>query len=233
MQAILILFLFQDPYPLELCHQWNSLYEKMQYGSVDRKENGKVLRQIVKELREWVTVPQDSAFYFPIEGYDIASVGGNGSGYIERSYNFLHGNAFRGHPAHDIFIHDSDENGLDDNTGEPAYVIAMTDGIVLGAKTNWTDQDTLRGGNYLMLYNPHLDRYYYYAHNGKILVNVGDIVHAGARIATVGRTGRNAFPKRSPTHLHLMVLQVTDEKGKPYNYYKELIAARKTPIQNQ
>ncbi|MBL7959478.1 M23 family metallopeptidase [bacterium] len=232
MKVIFFLYLFQNPYPVELCSQWNALYEKIQYGSVDRKENGKVLRHIVKEIRELVTVPKDSVFYFPIEGYNVASVGGNGSGFIERKYNFLHGNAHRGHPAHDIFIHDTDQNGLDDNTGKPAYVLAMTDGIVLGAKTNWTENDTLRGGNYLMLYNPNLDRYYYYAHNNQILVQVGDIVRAGTRIATVGRTGRNASPKRSPTHLHLMVLQITDEKGKPYNYYQELVTAKRMQIQN-
>jgi len=232
MKLLFFLYLFQNPYPVELCNKWNTLYEKIQYGSVDRKENGKVLRQIVKQLRELVTVPQDSVFYFPIEGYNVASVGGNGSGFIERSYRFLDGNAHRGHPAHDIFIHDADQNGLDDNTGKPAYVIAMTDGIVLGAKTNWTEQDSLRGGNYLMLYNPNLDRYYYYAHSNQILVQVGDMVRAGTRIATVGRTGRNAFPKRSPTHLHLMVLQITDEKGKPYNYYQELVTSKRTQIQN-
>lgn len=232
MKVILFLSLFQNTYTVELCNQWNSLYEKIQYGSLDRKEHGKVLRQIVKQLREIVTVPQDSIFYFPIEGYDVASVGGNGSGFVERKYNFLHGNAHRGHPAHDIFIHDIDQNTLDDNTGKPAYVLAMTDGIVLGAKNDWTEEDTLRGGNYLMLYNPNLDRYYYYAHNGQILVKVGDIISAGTRIATVGRTGRNAFPKRSPTHLHLMVLNITDEKGKPYNYYTELVTAKRTQIQN-
>jgi len=134
MKVILFLSLFQNPYPVELCNQWNSLYEKMQYGSVDRKEKGKVLRQIVKQLRELITVQQDSSFYFPIEGYDVASVGGNGSGFIERTYNFLHGNAHRGHPAHDIFIHDTNQDGMDDNTGKAAYIIAMTDGIVLGAK---------------------------------------------------------------------------------------------------
>jgi murein DD-endopeptidase MepM/ murein hydrolase activator NlpD len=232
MKMLFILFLLQNPYPAEVCSQWNALYEKIQYGAVDRRENGKVLRAIVKALREVISVPQDSSFYFPIEGYDVASVGGNGSGFVERKYNFLHGNAHRGHPAHDIFIHDTNQDGLDDNTGKPAYVIAMTDGIVLGAKIDWTEKDTLRGGNYLMLYNPNLDRYYYYAHNNEILVKVGDIVAAGTRIATVGRTGRSAFPKRSPTHLHLMVLKVTDEKGKPYNYYLELVTAKKPLIPN-
>ncbi|NUM80089.1 M23 family metallopeptidase [bacterium] len=212
----------------DLCEQWNALYEKMQYGSVDRKTSGPLLRSLAKEIRDKIAVPQDSVFYFPIENHGLPDVGGtNGSGFISRQYNFLHGNRHRGHPAHDIFIHDADQDNLDDNTKQPAYVVAMTDGIVIGMKTNWTSGDTLRGGNYLMVYNPNLQRYYYYAHNHTILVKLGDVVRAGTRIATVGRTGRNASEKRSPTHLHLMVLQITDEKGKPYNYYDELVKSKK------
>jgi len=85
----------------------------------------------------------------------------------------------------------------------------------------------LRGGNYLMIFNPNLNRYYYYAHNQNLLVNVGDIVKARTRIAIVGRTGKNASPARSQTHLHLMVLQLTDDRGEPYNYYDELVKSVK------
>jgi murein DD-endopeptidase MepM/ murein hydrolase activator NlpD len=212
-----------------LCRQWNLLYEQMQYGTVDRREAGKLLRQITRLLTEQLTIPQDSNFYFPVEGYGLPDVGGkNGDGFIPRQYNFLHGNAHRGHPAHDIFIHDADEDGLDDFTAKRVHVLAMTDGVVVAAKNNWSAGDTLRGGNYLMIYNPNLSRYYYYAHNHEILVQVGDVVRAGQRVATVGRTGRNASESRSPTHLHLMVLQITDDRGRPYNYYPELEKAIRT-----
>ncbi len=213
---------------LTLCRHWSTLYERMQYGSVDRRAAGRVLRYISNYLRKNVTIPQDSNFYFPVENYGLPDVGGkNGDGFVRRSYNFLHGNSHRGHPAHDIFIHDDDQDGLDDRTRKPVHVIAMTDGIVVGVKTDWTSQDTLRGGNYIMMFNPALNRYYYYAHNQKVLVNVGDIVTAGTRISIVGRTGKNAAPARSQTHLHLMVLQLTDERGEPYNYYDELVRAVK------
>jgi len=211
-----------------LCEHWNVLYERMQYGSVDRPAAGRVLRYISGYLRKNINVPQDSNFYFPVENYGLPDVGGKkGDGFVRRRYNFLHGNSHRGHPAHDIFVHDDDQDGMDDRTKKPVYVIAMTDGIVVGAKTDWVAQDTLRGGNYLMIFNPNLNRYYYYAHNQNLLVNVGDIVKAGTRIAIVGRTGKNASPARSQTHLHLMVLQLTDDRGEPYNYYDELVKSVK------
>ena len=50
----------------------------------------------------------------------------------------------------------------------------------------------------------------YYAHNSKIDVVPGQWVNAGDKIAEMGRSGFNAFLPRSPTHLHLMVLGLTD-----------------------
>jgi murein DD-endopeptidase MepM/ murein hydrolase activator NlpD len=227
----LLLFSLQFPNAATLlCQQWNSLYERIQYGSVDRRQAGKVLRAMTKLLRNQITIPQDSVFYFPLEDYGPDAIGGQGSGYVDAQYDFLHGNAHRGHPANDLFIHDDNEDGLDDRTHQPVYVVAMTEGIVVAFKDNWVREDTLRGGNYLVLYNPRLHRLYYYAHNGKILVRIGDRVRAGSRIATVGRTGKNAFPQRSPTHLHLMVLQITEERNKPYNFYSELVTAKR--VQN-
>ena len=215
-----------EPFYVELCRDWNDAYENMQYGKVDRRETGKLLRLITKQLKNMIPAPEDTSVYFPIEGYDITAVGGGGTGYIERSYNFSHGNAHRGHPAHDIFIHDADQNMLDDRTGKPAYVLSMTGGIVVAVKTNWTDADTLRGGNYVVIFDPMRNRYTYYAHNNTVLVQVGQIVPGGYRIATVGRSGRNASPARSATHVHVMVIQLTDDRGRPINYYDELKTAR-------
>ncbi len=217
-----------DSTVLMFCHHWSALYERMQYGSVHRPSAGRVLRYISRYLREHVEVPRDTNDYFPVENYGLPDVGGkNGDGFVRRRYNFLHGNSHRGHPAHDIFIHDDNQDGLDDRNGRPVHVIAMTDGIVVAVKNDWTPLDTLRGGNYVMLFNPHRNRYYYYAHNREVVVKVGDIVKAGTRIAIVGRSGKNAAPGRSQTHLHLMVLQLTDERGEPYNYYDELVKSVK------
>jgi peptidoglycan LD-endopeptidase LytH len=220
---ILVFFLLPIEMNLnDLCQLWNKIYEKIQYGTVDRRIAGKALRTIITEIHAKVHVPADTDMYFPVEGYGLQDVGGQGSGFIPRQYNFLHGNVHRGHPAHDIFIQDRDMDAKDDKTKQHTRVLAMTGGIVIGRKTDWTPGDTLRGGNYLMIYNPNLFRYYYYAHNDSILVDIGQIVKAGDPVATVGRTGRTASLAKSPTHLHLMVLQLSAEKTEPYNYYDEL-----------
>jgi len=41
-------------------------------------------------------------------------------------------------------------------------------------------------------------------------VEPGANVQGGGRIATLGRTGTNAYRSRSPTHLHLMLLRAND-----------------------
>ncbi len=206
----------------DLCQLWNRIYEKIQYGTVDRKIAGKALRMVTKEIHKMANVPPDSVSYFPVEGYGLEDVGGHGNGFVPRQYDFLHGNVHRGHPAHDIFILDRNQDCRDDKTGKSVRILAMTGGIVVGKKTDWTSGDDLRGGNYLMIFQPGSMRYYYYAHNDSVLVDIGQIVKAGTPVATVGRTGRSAYSAKSPTHLHLMVLQLTEEKTHPYNYYEEL-----------
>ena len=53
----------------------------------------------------------------------------------------------------------------------------------------------------------------------------GDIVEAGQAIGTLGRTGKNAYPKRSPTHLHFSCLSFDNGKMTPYNTYTDLLRA--------
>jgi hypothetical protein len=42
-------------------------------------------------------------------------------------------------------------------------------------------------------------------------------------IATVGRSGRNASARRSPTHLHVMFLAIEDGYPKPRDIYQDLL----------
>jgi murein DD-endopeptidase MepM/ murein hydrolase activator NlpD len=59
------------------------------------------------------------------------------------------------------------------------------------------------------------------------MVNIGDIVKPRQVIATVGRTGLNAFKKRSPTHLHFMVLKLdTNFYPTPINSYNLLLKSK-------
>jgi peptidoglycan LD-endopeptidase LytH len=154
--------------------------------------------------------------YFPLLGYNIHAVGGkNGSGYQAGGYSYFDGNKHAGHPAHDIFIHDSNQDDLDDATLKPVSIVAMDDGVVIAVEHTWATTSNLRGGKYVYIYNPATKRIFYYAHCRNIVVSLGDVIDKGQLIATVGRTGLNAHKRRSPTHLHLMLLML-DLNNMPY-----------------
>ena len=89
----------------------------------------------------------------------------------------------------------------------------MADGVVFSTFTEWAPDEAhrhIRGGNYVWIYHPALRIFSYYAHLQDIRLGWGETVHGGAVIATLGRTGTNAFPSRSPTHLHFMLLRAAD-----------------------
>lgn len=165
---------------------------------------------------------------FPIKGYSKSNIGGNkGNGYVVGGYNYFDGNKHTGHPAHDIFIYDKNQDCKDDRTKKLVEVLSMSGGIVIGLEKNWDGKSGLRGGKYIWIYDPASKLIFYYAHNSSVKVNSGDIVKAGDVIAYVGRSGLNAFKKRSPTHLHFMCLKL-DKSGLPipYNIYGELMSAK-------
>ena len=165
-----------------------------------------------------------SDWAFPVQGYNAKAIGGsNGSGYIVGGYDFFDGDKHTGHPAHDIFIADKNQDCLDDNTKMPVNILSMTGGIVVASESVWEPESVLRGGKYIWIYDPSSNSLYYYAHNNKVYVQPCDIVKPGDTIAVMGRTGLNAFKKRSPTHLHFMQLQL-DENGypRPVNGYETL-----------
>jgi hypothetical protein len=45
----------------------------------------------------------------------------------------------------------------------------------------------------------------------------GAFCPAGTPLGTVGRTGKNAWPSRSPTHLHLIVLEIKGSDLLPFD----------------
>jgi murein DD-endopeptidase MepM/ murein hydrolase activator NlpD len=164
--------------------------------------------------------------FFPVKGYGLGSIGGrNGEGYRPAGYEFLGGNRHKGHPAQDIFIADRDQDGMDDRTGRPAEVLALADGVVLSSFTQWEPDEErrhIRGGNYLWIYHPGLKAVSYYAHLQALRVAPGDRVPGGAAVATLGRTGANAYPARSPTHLHVMLLRAGDMTPvDPFPFWKQ------------
>ena len=173
---------------------------------------------------------KESTLIFPVAGYSARDVGGaRGNSYIEsRSYDFFDGNAHRGHPALDIFIHDRNQDCLSGRTGKPVDVRSVCDGIVVCVNAAWTADSVdargkiLRGGKSVYIYSREEDALWYYAHLQSVFVTIGEKIKKGKVIGSVGRSGANAMKKRSDTHLHLMYLKWMGEKLQPQNPFKRL-----------
>ncbi len=169
-------------------------------------------------------------FAFPIRGYNPTAIGGtHGEGYRNVGFDLFDFKVRGSHPAQDIFVHDRNQDVLDDRTREPVDVLAMSSGLVIGVETDWLVGSEYRGGNWIWIYDPTLHGLFYYAHNNEVMVVPGQWVQAGDKIAEMGRSGLNAYKSRSPTHLHLMYLQIQpDGLPVPLDTYKWLLSARLT-----
>lgn len=166
---------------------------------------------------------------FPLKGYTVTAVGdGQTHGYLPKGYSYYDGNRHGGHPSLDIFIHDRNQDDRDDRTGEYVAILSVSGGIVVSEETEWQAGSTLRGGKYLWIYDPITEHLFYYAHLRETVVSVGSIIAPSDILGFVGRTGLNAFKKRSPTHLHLTCLSTTTSSLQPVNVYSDLVRARTT-----
>jgi len=213
----------------DTCVDFNSLNNKIRDGLISKQEALKNIQKLLPQLRNYYNSRKDTSikknkWVFPVQGYSSKTIGGkDGSGYIASSYNFFDGNKHGGHPAHDIFIVDKNQDCIDDITKKPVNVLSMTGGIVIAVELVWDTISNLRGGKYIWIYDPNSNSFFYYAHNRNVFVRPCDIVNPGDTIATVGRTGLNAFKKRSPTHLHIMQLKLDSTYyPRPTNCYEEL-----------
>jgi len=219
------------PLPLfsqrDTAHEWHLLYINIRDRLILKEEAKAKLRELEILLKDaysqTLRPPDDDKLYFPLAGYTSDSIGGKrGSGYQVQGYDFFDGNQHKGHPGHDIFIRDRDQDSLDDLTGRPVAVVSASPGIVVSVNINWELSSPVRGGNYIWVYDPRKSRYYYYAHLKEVFVEIGQRVAGGDRLGTVGRTGANAYLRRSPTHLHFTVHQSKEGYPKPVNPYTEL-----------
>lgn len=230
-----VLFLFQlfpsllgaSPDPAS---RWNLLYPKIRDGLAAREEAQKEMRQLEILLKGEYAWAENRGgkgrYHFPLRGYTPHSIGGKrGDGYKPRGYDFFDGNRHKGHPGHDIFIRDKNQDGLDDRTAKPVEVLTVSSGIVVSVHPDWHPGSQIRGGNYVWVFEANKGQYYYYAHLNQVFVRVGERVCAGERLGTVGRTGLNAYPKRSPTHLHFSLFQSIDGYPKPADPYSDLVNA--------
>ncbi len=149
---------------------------------------------------------------FPVEGYSVDDAALKG--YEPRGYNFYDMNKHSDHPALDIFIRDNNKDCYDDKTINPVRILSVGPGIVVSMFTSWQPTSKYKGGNYVWIYDPVTKGLFYYAHMDFVFVKVGQMIKRGDPIGTVGRTGKNAYAKRSPTHLHIMYLTYPDN-GNP------------------
>ncbi len=183
----------------------------------------------LKRFAQGFDFQAQTAWVFPVKGYTAASMGQGGfqpgiyyGGSSVKGYDFYDGNRHGGHPAYDIFIRDRNQDSCDDRTKAEVAILAPVDLLILSVNTDWQVGSAIRGGNYIWALDVLNGRLFYFAHLQRIDVVPGNFRKAGQALASMGRTGKNAFPQRSPTHLHMMVLQISGQDLKPFDYGKFL-----------
>ncbi|MCE6988187.1 M23 family metallopeptidase [Dyadobacter sp. CY323] len=219
----------------ESCAAFNQIQTDIRDGMISPDSARNAFRSVMHRLRAAIKTDScpaidSSYFVFPVRGYlPKESIGSRGRGYRPNGFDLFDMNVSGSHPAHDLFVRDKDQDNLDDRTWKPVDVLAFTSGIVLATETGWKYDSEYRGGNWIWVYDPCLDGLFYYAHNNIVEVQPGQWIKAGDKIAEMGRSGFNAYKKRSPTHVHLMYLQL-DSYGLPvpYNTYDWMLQSALT-----
>jgi murein DD-endopeptidase MepM/ murein hydrolase activator NlpD len=211
-----------------ICQQINRLNDQVRDNQLTKTVAKNKFKELINGLDKFTKPPTtDLSWSFPLQGYKANAIGGaHGNGYSDKGYSYFDGNKHAAHPAHYIFINDRNQDVLDDKTSQPVNVLALADGIVIACCNEWNEHSVLRGGRYIWIYHPQLHIISYYAHNREIIIAPGDEVKQGQKIAEVGRTGFNAFKKRSPTHLHFGTYKLIDGLPVPFNCYSELLKAK-------
>jgi len=168
------------------------------------------------ERKDWV---------FPMKGYTKISYRRDGNDYKDSRFDYFQGGESHDHPAHDIFIQDIDANTLEDSTGKHVDALAMVSGVVFWTVSDWKPGDFGRGGNSVKLFDPESQAMFYYSHLDSVTVKVGDIVKAGDKVGTIGRTGRKAV--KGKTHLHIAYYPIIDGEPEPEDFIQDLYNAEK------
>lgn len=214
-----------------VCEEWNELYPQIRDYRGDTAAVRNAFTGLHKRLlAAYPQVGGGQSHYYPVAGYD-PSWGERGSSFKPKGYSFFAGNPpSRGsHPSHDLFIRDKNQDSIDDRSGAPVPIVAFSGGVVVGLNREWEYPSEQRGGKYVWVFDPRLERYYYYAHLQSIDVRLGQTVEAGQQLGLLGRTGKNAWMQRSPTHLHFMALNFDGGRMTPWNPWPALLRARLLP----
>jgi len=215
------------------CADFNRLNTQVRDGKLPRDRARKELASLLPALNDFYyrnggVKFSSGEWVFPLRGYGASALGGSRRhGYDPRGYDWFDGNRHKGHPSFDIFIRDRNRDDRDDRSGSFVQVLSLTGGLVVARETAWEPGSRLRGGKYIWIYDPASEALVYYAHNRELLVGIGTIVKPGDPIALVGRTGLNAYRKRSPTHLHVTYLVWKDNSFVPQDISPQLLRCRR------
>lgn len=232
-----------EPSLYTYCQQFQTLYIQIREQTVPpdsaRKQFSRIMDDLRARFRSEESYRQDSLqrdslrrtgryFSFPLRGHTSRSIGGtHGEGFRSTGFDLFDYTARGSHPAQDIFISDRNQDNLDDRTSQPVDILAMSSGLVLAIESDWKPGSEYRGGNWIWVYDPLLHGLFYYAHNSQVDVLPGQWVQAGQKLSEMGRSGYNAYKTRSPTHLHLMYLQIQPNGlPLPLNTYAWLLTAQ-------
>jgi len=222
----------KDATLVDLCKEFNALNSRIRDRNIKKTEAKEEFIKLVEAIRKeyYLSGAENysvSEWVFPLKGYGYKAIGGvKGNGYQKGGYDYFDGNKHTGHPSQDIFISDPKQVSLDNLTNKPVSVLSLAGGVVVAVETSWESSSSLRGGKYIWIYDTTANALVYYAHNSKLYVAVGDKVKPGDIISEVGRTGLNAYKKRSPSHLHLTYLSLVGGVPIPRNIFKELINSK-------
>jgi peptidoglycan LD-endopeptidase LytH len=227
MQSLLLLLLIAAS-PPDPIRDWGRFIDSVRDQTISKAEARKQFPAIInglKDISRKYPFQRAAAWVFPLQGYGVRDIGAGGfrpsirygSSPI-KGYDFYDGDRHGGHPAYDIFIRDRNQDALDDGNRKPVTVLAPVALLILSANSHWEPGSQIRGGCYVWALDPLQDQIFYFAHLKDVQVQAGAFIKAGSSIGTVGRTGTNARPARSPTHLHFMVLTVKENALVPFDY---------------
>lgn len=196
------LHLWQDGH-----YTFRRILNRVKMGTIDPLEAHDQFVRQWQQFQAWLPPNElESELVFPLWQRNASSVGGKGRGYRPNGFDLFNRLVSGSHPAQDIFIWDRNKDGREDLTGTFWPILAVRAGVIVDVNTAWDTTSTDRGGKYIWQYDAATGGLWYYAHLEEIHVLPGQWVEAGQPLGTLGRTGKNAWAKRSDSHLHLMYL---------------------------
>lgn len=192
------------PYLVSALYYSDSAMKKI--GETDQDAHKDILSAIypliTKEFREQYLLTLEKEFY---SGQKEVAPGSNKD--HSPLGRFALENRGKNHEdAIDLFIKE----------GSPIY--SVTDGLVVLAENGWDPANQLstssmRGGNTVIIFNPHNKQFYRYAHMFQSTVSAGAILTSGEKIGVVGHTGINASKKGHGQHVHFEINQYNSKNG--------------------